>query len=113
MRRLAILFGVVLLTTPAAADTSFGAGSIIIPASAPYQTDCGAVSLYGFVYNILRANAWLEANGHGKIEIYYAYDELKGSPNRCTPTNLHAGPAYPGKASPLHDDVLWNDGCDF
>jgi hypothetical protein len=113
MHKLAVLFGVALLTTPAAADTSFGAGSIIIPASAPYQTDCGAVSLYGFVYNILRANAWLNTNGHGKIEVYYGYDETKASPNRCTPTNLHKGPAYPGKSSPTHDDLKWNDGCDF
>ena len=95
------------------ADTSFAAGSIIIPASAPYQTDCGAVSLYGFIYNVLRANEWLAANGHGTIEVYYAYKETKASPNRCTPTNLLAGPPYPGVPAPTHADPIWNDGCDF
>lgn len=113
-----------LVGTSAHADTSFGAGSLIIPANATYQDSCGAVAVYGLVYNTLRANAWLAANGYGTIEIYYSYNENKKSPNRCTPTNLHAGaaysasasgelPAYPASPAPLDDDAKWNDGCDF
>jgi type IV pilus assembly protein PilY1 len=114
-RRLAtcLLFAAITASSPVLADTTFGPGSIIIPAPAVYQSDCGAVSIYGVVYNVLRANGWLFANGHGKIEIYYAYKETKASPNRCTPTNLQAGPAYTGVPTPLHNDVKWNDGCDF
>ena len=88
------------------ADTSFAAGSIIIPATASFQTDCGAVSMYGFVYNVLRANPWLQANGFGTIEMHYAIKETKGSPNRCTPTNTMTPPAPSA-------DARWNDGCDF
>lgn len=108
----------------AGADTSFGAGSLIIPTTASYQDQCGAVAAYGLVYNVLRANAWLAANGYGTIEVYYGYKETKRSPNRCTPTNRHAGaaysasasgelPAYPAQSSPAHNDAKWNDGCDF
>ncbi len=112
-RSTVLVIGLVCASATSRADTSFGAGSIIVPVTAPYQTDCGSVSAYGFVYNILRANAWLAANGHGTIEVYYAYKESKSSPNRCTPTNRLAGPSYPGKSSPAHDDLKWNDGCDF
>ena len=102
------------LTASASADTSFGAGSIIIPVTSTYQSDCGAVAAYGVVYNILRANSWLQANGHGDIAVYYAYKESKLSPNRCTPTNLHIGPTYSGAPNPVkHNDPKWNDGCDF
>jgi type IV pilus assembly protein PilY1 len=96
------------LASPASANTKdFPAGSLIIPATSVYQTDCGAVSMYGLVYNILRANAWLEADpGYGPIEIYYSYNTTKSSPNRCTPTNLHSGYAPSADAS-------WVDGCDF
>jgi hypothetical protein len=69
------------------------------------------VAEYGLAYDILRANYSLP----NKIEIYYAYRSDKASPNRCTPTNLHVGPSYPG-ATPLpikHDHPKWNDGCDF
>lgn len=108
----------------ARADTTFAAGSLIIPATSNYQDDCGAVAMYGLVYNVLRANAWLQANGYGKIELYYAYSTTKKSPNRCTPTNLDAGPAYgassftgagswTAKPSPTSADPIWNDGCDF
>jgi len=106
------------------ADTSFGIGSIILPANGTYQDDCGNVAVYGLVYNVLRANAWLAAKGYGTIEVYYAYKDTKASPNRCTPTNKHAGPAYgasaagqvpayPAVGAPLHNDAKWNDGCDF
>lgn len=110
--RLGMLLGTIAMvsvttvSTPAVADTkTFKAGSLIIPASSVYQTDCGAVSMYGLIYNILRANAWLDADpGYGPIEIYYAYDTAKASPNRCTPTNLHTAPSV---------DAKWVDGCDF
>ena len=112
--KILVVAAVCATATPVFADTSFGAGSIIIPATSPYQTDCGAVSIYGVVYNTLRANAWLQANGHGDVSVFYAYKETKKSPNRCTPTNLHVGPAYTGSPSPiLHSDPKWNDGCDF
>ncbi len=101
------LVGVVIATaTPALAETKeFKAGSLIIPATSVFQTDCGAVSMYGLIYNILRANEWLEADpGYGPIEIYYAYNTEKLSPNRCTPTNLH---------TPPDASTTWTDGCDF
>lgn len=112
------------LAVPARADTSFGVGSLILPTNSVYQDDCGSVAVYGLVYNLLRANPWLKANGYGQIEVYYAYKETKLSPNRCTPTNLHKGAAYPASvsgqsptyaanASPTHSDAKWNDGCDF
>src|SRR5688572_18686782 len=98
-----LLFATIASVAPAHADTTFGPGSIILPASAAYQTDCGAVSVYGVVYQTLRANAWLNANGHGKIEVFYSIKDTKQSPNRCTPTNLHVGPPYTGVPSPTHD----------
>ncbi len=104
------LLGIALLgatvSTPAFADTKdFKAGSLIIPATSVYQTDCGAVSMYGLIYNILRANAWLDADpGYGPIEVYYAFNTTKASPNRCTPTNLHPRPTV---------SATWEDGCDF
>lgn len=106
-----VALGVSFAVQSAHADTTFGPGSLIIPASASYQTDCGAVSMYGLAYDILRANASLP----NKIEVYYAYRSDKASPNRCTPTNLHVGPSYPGATpTPIrHDHPKWNDGCDF
>lgn len=108
----------------ARADTSFGIGSLVLPANSTYQDDCGSVAVYGLVYNVLRANAWLAAKGYGTIEVYYAYNDTKESPNRCTPTNKHAGaaygasavgqtPPYPASPAPLDTDAKWNDGCDF
>lgn len=99
---------------PARADITFAAGSLIIPSGSSYQSDCGAVAMYGLVYDVLRANQWLAANHYTPIRVYYTYKDTKESPNRCTPTNLDAGPAYTGSTSPvLHSDPKWNDGCDF
>lgn len=99
---------------PARADITFAAGSLIIPSGASYQSDCGQVAMYGLVYNVLRANQWLAANHYTPIRVYYAYKDTKASPNRCTPTNLDAGPSYTGSTSPvLSSDAKWNDGCDF
>lgn len=108
------LLAVVASAAPARADITFGAGSLIIPSGASYQSDCGAVSMYGLVYDVLRANQWLAANHYTPIRIYYTYKDTKQSPNRCTPTNLDAGPTYTGSTNPvLSSDAKWNDGCDF
>lgn len=112
------------LAQTAHADKTFNIGSLILPASASYQSDCGAVAIYGLAYDVLRANAWLEANRATvcpgmpatqtcKIELHYAVNSNKKSPNRCTPTNKDVGPPYPGVPSPLTTDATWNDGCDF
>src|SRR5438132_1078957 len=99
---------VILACTEAYANNSvpFGTGSLILPTSAAFQDDCGAVSVYGLVYDVLRANAWLAANGKTAITINYGYYDGKKSPNRCVPTNLDTPPSLPGSAT-------WNDGCDF
>ena len=106
----AALMIVAALATPAAADKTFAVGSLIIPPGAAYQSDCGAVAIYGLVYNVLRANAWLAArplvSPGGTIEVYYAFNANKSSPNRCTPTNKSTTPAPLG-------DPRWTDGCDF
>ena len=86
--------------------TPFPAGSLIIPTNASFQDDCGAVSAYGLVYDVLRAEQWLAANGKPTVTINYAISDTKASPNRCRPTNLSVPPVSP--ASPL-----WDDGCDF
>lgn len=132
-RMLGTTFIIGALAVPAGADTTFKAGSLIIPSGASFQHDCGAVSMYGLMYNVLRANAWLEANRATvcpsipasqtcKIEIYYSYKDTKKSPNRCTPTNLDKGPAYvagpaanpyPAAPTPTDSDPKWTDGCDF
>ncbi len=102
------------LASPAVAGTStFSAGSLIIPTSSVYQNDCGTVSAYGLIYDVLRANAWLAANGYSAITVRYAYLDTKTAPNRCVPTNLHVPPAYSGTPSPVWSDPNWNDGCDF
>lgn len=102
-----VLVGITAAASPAHAQATkdFKAGSLIIPATSVYQTDCGAVSMYGLIYNILRANTWLDADpGYGPIEVYYAYNTSKLSPNRCTPTNKHGDPTV---------STSWTDGCDF
>ncbi len=110
-----VLFALVVgAAAPARAEITFAAGSLIIPAGASYQSDCGAVSMYGLVYNVLRANQWLAANRYTPIRVYYTYKDSKASPNRCTPTNLDAGPLYTGSTNPVQSsDPKWNDGCDF
>ena len=92
--------------------TTFPVGSLIIPTGASFQDDCGSVSAYGLVYDVLRAETWLAANGHGTITINYVVSSSKASPNRCKPTNLNATPtptAVWGAGAP----ALMNDGCDF
>ena len=101
--------------TPRAEANNFPIGSLILPASASFQSDCGSVGIYGLVYDVMRANPWLASHGYGAISINYAIADGtatawspsgKQSPNRCAPSNLHTPPAPSGDAS-------WNDGCDF
>ena len=94
-------------TASANVPVTFPTGSIIIPTGGAFQDDCGAVSVYGLVYDVLRANAWLAANNYHTITIYYAYSDTKASPNRCIPTSLDPGPAAPTNSA------MWNDGCDI
>ncbi|HET9992732.1 MAG TPA: hypothetical protein VFQ65_29560, partial [Kofleriaceae bacterium] len=91
---------------PALANTStaFPSGSLIIPVSSAFQDDCGAVSAYGLIYNVLRANPWLSANGYTPITIFFTYLDTKASPNRCVPTSLDTAPTV---------NAMWNDGCDI
>ncbi len=109
-RPISILCVIGALAGPAAADKQFNAGSLIIPPGAAFQTDCGAVAIYGLVYDVLRANAYIAARPllfpNGPIEIYYSYRDTKASPNRCAPTNLSVSPAPAA-------DPRWLDGCDF
>ncbi|MBX3155457.1 MAG: hypothetical protein KF773_05630 [Deltaproteobacteria bacterium] len=88
----------------------FSAGSLIIPTSGTYQTSCGAVSAYGLIYNVLRANNWLVANGYPQVRVYYSFNADKTAPNRCVPTNKHMPPA---PNTGVYTDPQWNNGCDF
>src|SRR5205814_9222185 len=102
----------------------FTAGSLIIPMESPYQDPCGVVSAYGLVYKTLAASDALAALGNNRVTVHWVFSDVKGSPNRCVPTNLHKTPQTPGTcASPYSDpkkcnpfpykDPTWNDGCDF
>src|SRR5262245_29806345 len=95
LRAFAVVAVLVAAASPAHANTStaFPANSLIIPPGAAFQDDCGAVSTYGLIYDVLRANPWLVANGHQQITIYYVYLDTKQSPNRCVPTSLDTPPA--------------------
>lgn len=112
------LVGAIAVGASSAAEAgsfTFQPGAVILPSSASFQTDCGGVSVYGLVYDVLRANAWLYAHGYGKITVYYTIADStptawstagKQSPNRCNPTNLTTPPAP-------STDASWNDGCDI
>nr|HEX4313489.1 hypothetical protein [Kofleriaceae bacterium] len=89
-----------------APTTYFAPGALIIPTSASFQDKCGAVSVFGLVYDVLRAEAWLQANGYGAITIHYLYRSGKASPNRCKPTSADTAPAP-------STSTTWSDGCDF
>ncbi|MEO6776242.1 MAG: hypothetical protein ABI467_25040, partial [Kofleriaceae bacterium] len=91
---------------PALANTStaFPTGSLIIPVGASFQDSCGSVSAYGMIYDVLRANPWLSANGYTPITIFFTYLDTKASPNRCVPTSLNTSPTV---------SAMWNDGCDI
>ncbi|MCX5744589.1 MAG: hypothetical protein NT062_19025 [Proteobacteria bacterium] len=109
LKKLGFAFTVLMaLALPARADKTFNIGSLILPPGSAYQTDCGAVAVYGLVYDVLRANAWLAAHPAsapgGAIEIYYSAKDTKASPNRCAPTNTSVSPTV---------DAKWIDGCDF
>ncbi|MFT3696385.1 MAG: hypothetical protein QM831_24810 [Kofleriaceae bacterium] len=69
-----------------------------------FQDDCGSVSAYGLVYDILRANPWLAANGYQQVTVFYSYLDTKASPNRCNPTTISTAPTV---------SSMWTDGCDI
>ncbi len=110
-----------LWAAPASAQTTFPAGSIIIPTSSPYQDACGMPSVYGLIYDILRADdgiASYPVSGSAftsRITVHWVYSGNKGSPNRCVPTNVSA--VYAGATAvtpaPASNDPTWNDGCDI
>jgi len=95
---------VVATTASANTSTAFPAGSLIIPVQSSFQDDCGAVSTYGLIYDVLRANPWLSANGYAPVTIFFTYLDTKASPNRCLPTTLDTAPTV---------STMWNDGCDI
>jgi hypothetical protein len=104
-----LLIGIVIalaLASDVSANTStaFPSGSLIIPPGAAFQDDCGSVSSYGLIYDVLRANTWLGSNGFTPITIFYDYLDTKQSPNRCVPTSLDTPPTA---------SAMWNDGCDI
>lgn len=77
--------------------------------------------MYGLVYDVLRGNTWLAANGYHAITINYAYNSAKNSPNRCTPTSAdgstdrytNTSSSFPACTGTCLTDPSWNDGCDF
>jgi len=117
---IAALCAAALAPVPALAAT-FPAQSLIIPTQSSYQDPCGMVSTYGLIYSVLRANDGFRATGTavgnftGPITIHWVYRTLKGSPNRCVPTNLDNVRAGASAVSPAADitTTTWNDGCDF
>ena len=46
-------------TAHANTSTAFPSGSLIVPPGAAFQDDCGSVSTYGLIYDVLRANPYL------------------------------------------------------
>lgn len=101
-----VVAAALLAVSPASANTStaFPTGSLIIPVGSAFQDDCGSVSAYGLVYDILRANPWLAANGYQQVTVFYTYLDTKASPNRCLPTTINTPPTAA---------TNWNDGCDI
>jgi hypothetical protein len=91
-------------TARANTSTAFPSGSLIVPTGAAFQDDCGSVSAYGLIYDVLRANPYLTAHGYTPITIWYTYLDTKASPNRCVPTTLDTAPTT---------SAMWNDGCDI
>ena len=105
--RTALACAILAAASPAAGDSAaYPAGSLILPTGAAFQDDCGAVSVYGLVYDVLRANPWLAAHGKAPIAIHFAVADGKASPDRCAPTDRDVPPAPSA-------DPSWNDGCDF
>jgi type IV pilus assembly protein PilY1 len=89
-----------------AANKTFSANSLIIPAQLEYQTDLGILGAYGLVYAILAKNtpATLPTGCTKPITIYWAIEPRKLSQYRCD-TNTIALPSYG-----TYND---NDGCDL
>lgn len=99
-----------LAASPAAADVkTFARGSLIIPMTSVFQTQCGQVSAYGLVYRILQANGPGHRNAGKPVTVYIINDSGKKSVNRCKPTNTAQFRSQ--VASPT--DAAWSDGCDL
>lgn len=96
--------------TAAAADVkTFARGSLIIPMTSVFQTQCGQVSAYGLVYRILEANGPGHRNASKPVTVYIINDSGKKSVNRCKPTNT----ASFAQAVESPADATWSDGCDL
>jgi type IV pilus assembly protein PilY1 len=107
---------VVLFAAGSAKAAQYSGGSLIIPMQSVFQNNCGVVSAYGLVYDLLRANDGLAAAGKPRIVVHWAYKGTKASPNRCVPTDQSRPPPYGSYSAgnpPPWDDPIWNDGCDF
>lgn len=117
--------------TAAGQATTVAAGALIIPMQANFQDACGTVSAYGLVYQMLAAEESIKTQKGRYINIHWAINPNKASPNRCVPTNLHSNPSTPAACAaagspwsnaaclgtiPYLDNQNspnWNDGCDF
>src|SRR5207248_3095645 len=114
--RVAWLAFALLGEAPAVRATGFAGGSLIIPVQSTFQDNCGVVSAYGPLYNVLRANDGLAAMGKSRITVHWGYKSTKGSANRCVPTDIQNPPVYGSYTSsnpPPWYDAIWTDGCDF
>jgi hypothetical protein len=106
-KRLAVVAAALALGVGSASantSTAFPSGSLIIPVSSSFQDDCGSVSAYGLIYDVLRANPYLTAHGYTAVTIFFNYLDTKLSPNRCVPTTLDTAPTT---------STSWTDGCDI
>ena len=89
---------------------SFSKGALIIPEQATFQKGDGALAAYGLVWRILQANETY--NKDHPVTVYWVINGTKGSPNRCSPSNLQKPPKT-GGSTPAWNDAKWNDGCDL
>lgn len=90
----------------------FSKGALIIPEQATFQKGDGALAAYGLVWRILQSNQPGGYNADHPVTIYWVINGTKGSPNRCSPSNLQRPPTT-NKKTPAWDDAKWNDGCDL
>ncbi len=103
----AVAAALALLAAPEAgraANKTFAANSLIIPAQIEYQSDGGLLSAYAMIYTVLLKNDPLPTGCTKPVTFYWAISPNKLSQYRCN-TNTNALPDY----SRIND----NDGCDF
>jgi type IV pilus assembly protein PilY1 len=105
---LALLAAAALLApaTGRAANKTFSANSLIIPAQLEYQTDEGMLAAYGLIFQVLWRNTQvpLPSACTRPVTFYWAVAPNKLSQYRCN-TNTNTLPSYAS-----YND---NDGCDF